>query len=160
MEGNISKAGSFGGFLKVRGEDHQGRVFRLTAAHCLPDSVEGTAVCSPSTVEVTGRFRNLHRYTSFAEPNDRLHQAESKEAEATELLNQIGFNNNNAPIDHNEVLSGARLGTVVLTRFEDRGGILATYDRVPEGFGRATFGASPDMLMTLDYAIMSIVADR
>ena len=34
VEGNMSEAGSFGGFLKASGEE--GGVFGLTAAHCLP----------------------------------------------------------------------------------------------------------------------------
>ena len=111
-------------------------------------------------MEVTGRFRHLHKYTRFAEPNDRLHQVASKEAEAAELLDKIGFNDNNAPIDCNEVLNGAHLGTVILARFEDRAGILSTLDGMLEGSGKATFGASPDMLTTLDYAITSIAANR
>ena len=60
LVGNVREGGGFGGFLTG---SEQGEVFGLTAAHCLPQPSVGSLVCSPSALEVSGRFERLRRYT-------------------------------------------------------------------------------------------------
>ena len=165
VEGNTTEAGSFGGFLKATSEDQgedQGTAFGLTVAHCLPEATAGSAVCSPSTLEVTIRFKWIRQYTKYAEPSNsnRLHRVASKEEEAAKLLDKAGVDENDLPIGQDAVLSGLRVGTVILTEFGCRAGVLRAYDRLLEESGEATFGASPDMVTQLDYAIVSIAANR
>jgi len=54
---NEIAAGSFGGYLQ--NSSAPGTTFAITAAQCVPGALVGVQICSPSTVEVTSRFRRL-----------------------------------------------------------------------------------------------------
>jgi hypothetical protein len=58
--GILSEATSFGGYLRTA----SGTILGLTAAHPIPSAV-GEEICSPSTVEVTGRLKSILRYTGY-----------------------------------------------------------------------------------------------
>lgn len=86
---NVEEGGSFGGFLT---ESEQGGVFGLAAARYLPRTPVSTLVCSPSALEVSGRFEWLRCYTKCAVPDDKLHHVLNKENEAANILRVVGEN--------------------------------------------------------------------
>ena len=154
---NVREGGSFGGFLTG---SEQGKVFGLTAAHCLPQASVGSLVCSPSALEVSGRFERLRRYTKYAVPGDKLHCVLNKENEAADILRMIGENPDDLTRDAGCILSGSPLGAVECIRLEYKAGILAEYDQALRSAGKATHGATPDMVTSLDYAIMRTLNSR
>ncbi|PUU73730.1 hypothetical protein B9Z19DRAFT_1068742 [Tuber borchii] len=93
VERSMTSAGSFGGFLKRTSEPaiHYG----ITAAHCVSPGLVGMPLCSPSTVEVTSRIKQLIRYTTLCPLKNRLHITHAKEMEVHQLLQQSQFH----PID-------------------------------------------------------------
>lgn len=58
------------------------------------------------------------------------------------------------PRDARRVLNGTPLGVVECIRLEPKAGILAGYVQGQQLAEKATFGATKDMLTSLDYAIM------
>ncbi|RPA98977.1 hypothetical protein L873DRAFT_979566 [Choiromyces venosus 120613-1] len=137
IEGSLLGAASFGGFLKRT--TSLGEVFGITAAHCLPGATTGIPICSPSTIEVMGRFNRLLRYTTICPPTDRLHLNPLNETETKSLLERFRFqastygtpflNPANQYQLEKGVLSGGRIGAIVSHQFGDHKELLHSYDQ-------------------------------
>jgi hypothetical protein len=168
IERSIAGAGSFGGFLKRT--SIEGEVYGITAAHCLPGGLTGMPVCSPSTLEVTGRLKSLLRYTTFGELSDRVHITPIKEAEAHTILGRFQFHDCPAgvrfcdPTNKMEpktgLLSGANLGSIARSRFGPHSDLLHRYDQELRRKCLPHFSAKVSWLTRLDWLIFRCNWDR
>ncbi|RPA94869.1 hypothetical protein L873DRAFT_1934946 [Choiromyces venosus 120613-1] len=134
--GSIAGAGSFRGFLKR--SSILDKLFGITAAaHCVPGALVGMPVCSPSTIEVTGRLKRLLRYTLFCPLTNHLHVALAKVTKALALLEQLQFHDDGSGMSfldpHNQIqlktgiLSGGNLGVIVSYHFGTHSELLHRY---------------------------------
>ncbi|KAG0134956.1 hypothetical protein HOY82DRAFT_634069 [Tuber indicum] len=168
IDQSLSGAGSFGGFLQKVGSPE--KIFGITAAHCMPEGVLGTPVCSPSTIEVTSRLNRLRRYTTICPPSDRLHINNKKETEAQVTLQQFRYHDHAIgttfldPADsHNEktgVLSGKSLGEIVCHESRSHEGLLKIYDQKIKALGFGRFWAGRYWKTRMDWCIFTCNADR
>ncbi|KAG0640723.1 hypothetical protein HOY80DRAFT_1135746 [Tuber brumale] len=163
LECSLSEAGSFGGFLKRRSVP--GRVFGITAAHCVPAGRVGNPICSPSTVEVTSRFQRLLRYTSLSVATDCLRIIAARDCEAQAIVEEFRFHDSIAgptflnPTNTTQVktgiFSGARLGSIVHCHFGVHSDLLHRYDEELRQRELATFSARVSWLTRIDFCIFT-----
>ncbi|RPB00388.1 hypothetical protein L873DRAFT_811915 [Choiromyces venosus 120613-1] len=156
-------AGSFGGFLKRTSSP--GLCFGITAAHYLPESDLSTPVCSPSSVEATGRLNRLLRYTTLCPTTDRLHINQTKDMEAKSLLQQFRFMDTPSGTllldlatefqPKIGVLTGTRVGHIVASRFGNQQRLLHDYDQRLAALGHDIFRADPSWETRMDWSIFS-----
>ncbi|RPB00400.1 hypothetical protein L873DRAFT_1899888 [Choiromyces venosus 120613-1] len=130
----------------------------------------GITVCSPSTVEVTSRFKRLVRYTTICPPMDRLRVNPLKEIEAKSLLERFRFQASTCgaafldPANQCQlkkgVLSGGRLGTIVSYQFGNHKELLYSYDQELQKLGLPNFSAATSWETRMDWCIFSCNGDR
>ncbi|PWW80691.1 hypothetical protein C7212DRAFT_361236 [Tuber magnatum] len=166
--GSLRGAGSFCGFLKKGSSP--GKIFGITAAHCMPGARTGMAVCSPSTIEVTSRFNRLLRYTTICPPPDRLHITQPKQTEVQSILQQFRFHEHPAgttflgSADSDQwktgVLSGQHLGEIVSYNFGSYASLLHRYDQKLQRLGLRHFFAGRFWETRMDWCIFSCNMDR
>ncbi|RPA96907.1 hypothetical protein L873DRAFT_1791348 [Choiromyces venosus 120613-1] len=166
--GSIAGAGSFGGFLKR--SSVPGKRFGITAAHCISGALTGMSVCSPSTIEVTGRLKGLLRYTTLCPSTDRLHVTLARETEAQALLERFQFHDHASGISildpRNQgqlktgILSGGNLGVIVASHFGTHSELLHRYDQELRRGLLPHFSAKVSWLTRIDWSIFTCNLDR
>ena len=80
--------------------------------------------------------------------------------EAADILRMIGDYPDDFTRDAGCVLSGTPPGAVECIRLEYKAGIFAEYGQALRSAGKATHGATPDTVTSLDYAIMRTFNSR
>lgn len=129
-----------------------------------------TIVCSPSTAEVTARFKLLRRYTTLCPIKKRLHINQEKEIEARSLLVQFPFIENPSGVSlldpaagyqwKKGVLSGSPVGHIVVTQFGNYEHLLHNYDQSLTEHGHPLFMADPSWVTRLDWSIFTCEPTR
>jgi len=124
-----------------------------------------TIVCSPSTAEVTARFKLLRRYTTLCPTKKRLHINQQKEIEARSLLEQFSFIETTSGVSlldpaadferKKGVLTGARVGHIVVSRFGNYKHLLHNYDKRLIEDGHPLFMADPSWETRMDWSIFT-----
>jgi len=146
--------------------------YGITAAHCVSPGLVGMPLGSPSAVEVTGRIRQLIRYTTFCPLKSRLHITPAKEEEVRGLLERSHFHASNCkgrvkfldPTNNMQrktgVLSGPTLGVIVSSHFGTHSDILHRYDQHLRGCRLPYFGVLVSSLTRLDWSIFTCRSTR
>jgi len=156
-------AGSFGGFLRKTASPDL--LFGITAAHCLPETDLGTPISSPSTLEITGRLKELLRYTTLYPTVNHVQVNEVHNTEVKSLLKRFHFMDNLSGISFLDpaaqfepkkgVLTGSRVGHVVCSRVGNYQGLLHDYDQQLAALGHDIFKADPFWETRMDWSIFS-----
>ena len=169
----MTAAGSLGGFLKRPGPitfQH----FGITAAHCISSPIIGMPVCSPSTVEVTGRLKMLIRYTKLCptdpiDPNNRrLHINSASHSEASGLADRYRFHESPSGVallrnegeEKTGVFSGGNVGVIVASHFGSHTDLLHGYDQELRRRRLPHFSAAVSYLTRIDWSIFTLNPDR
>ena len=142
----------------------------MTAAHCMPAGLVGNPICSPSTAEVTARFRHLLSYTSLSIPTERLCIIDVSDREAQAMVEEFRFHDSTAgptfvnATNPTEVktgtLSGARLGSIVYSHFGVHSDLLHRYSQELRQRELASFAARISWLTTIDCCIFTCNQER
>jgi len=145
-------------------------LFGITAAHCLPEAVNGTRVCCPSTIEVTGRLKRLLPHTTMCPPTNRLHLNLLWESEAQSILNRFRFQANDTGVSFVDrpnnydiktgLLSGEPVGEIVSYQLDSRKDLLYQYDRRLESLHLPNFSVARSWETTVDWCIFSCNGNR
>ncbi|RPA94864.1 hypothetical protein L873DRAFT_1934942 [Choiromyces venosus 120613-1] len=138
--------------------------------HCVSGALAGLSVCSPSTIEVTGRLKGLLRYTTLCPSTDRLHITRARETEAQALLERFRFHDHASGISildpRNQgqlktgILSGGNLGVIVASHFGTHSDLLYQYDQELRRGLLPHFSAKVSWLTRIDWSIFTCNLDR
>jgi hypothetical protein len=135
VTGLTTEASTFGGYVHT-----SRRIYGITAAHVAPAPIR-SEICSPSTVELTARFRAILPYTNL-DPNPiRIRPVRQLEADTMISKYRRGYDliNGIETVEGKILLSGAKLGNSVANRLMYCEGIFRSHNSRLEQAGRGTF---------------------